>query len=112
MDGGPRRLQGTPKNPGLFPGGAGGVALGRRALAEGLVAMVTAPAAGGKKAAPVLVTLTDKGRQFVLDADSPAKLLGALREGLDARGAALAAEVQSAQARLDALGKQTEELRH
>ena len=78
LDGDTHILHGTEK-PGvkpLFTKPAGKI-LAQRAVAEGYVEpVVTTPAKKSKAAAlPAQVRLTDKGRQFILDADSPKKVL-------------------------------------
>jgi hypothetical protein len=106
IDGTPHRLQGSAKAPGLFPGGQTGAKLIHRARAEGLLQEVHSPepptSRKSKAKPPVYVTLTDRGRQLVLDQASPAKLLTGLRERLDTQGVALAAGIQDTQAQLSA----------
>jgi hypothetical protein len=107
LDGAPHRLQGSAKAPGLFPGGQTGAKLVHRARAEGLLEEVPAPelaARGtGKAKPPVYVRITDRGRQLVLDQDSPARLLAGLGESLGARGADLAAGLQDVRSQLAAV---------
>jgi len=101
LDGAPHRLQGT---TGLFPGGQTGFILIQLARTEGLLQEVPSPepsaAKKSKAKPPIYVTLTERGRQFVLDKDSPAKLLAGLGERLDAQGTALAAGLKDAQAQI------------
>jgi hypothetical protein len=114
MDGTPQRLQGAGKVPGLFPGGQAGTKLINRARAKGYLQEVPPPEPLPKsksKAKPaVYITLTDRGRQFVLEQDSPIKVLAGLRERLDAQGAALSAGVQDAQAQLAAFRDSVDQL--
>jgi hypothetical protein len=65
---------------GLFPGGAAGKALAERAKRESLIIEVpVSPPAGKKGAKPVMhARLTDRGRQLVLDQDSPKQVVEAL----------------------------------
>lgn len=112
LDGTPHRLQGSAKAPGLFPGGQAGAKLIHQARAEGLLQEVPSPeppVRGKSKAKPaVYVILTERGRQFVLDQDSPVKLLSGLRERLENQQAALAAEARDVQAQLSALREAVE----
>jgi hypothetical protein len=99
LDSNPHRLQGTPKNPGLFPGGKAGEKLAQRALEGGLVRQVPSPEPPPQKKGtkpPVYVSLTDRGHQLVLESDSPLKALTALRETLEVQGSQLAKAVQTA----------------
>ena len=113
LDGTPQRLQGSAKAPGLFPGGQAGAKLIHRARAEGFLQEVPSPepASGKSKSKPaVYVTITDRGRQLVLDQDSPAKVLTGLRERLDTQGASLAVGIQEAQAQLCAFRESVDQL--
>jgi hypothetical protein len=72
LDGLPRLLQGAAKADPIFKSGAAGTALVNKALQEGYVEVSeSAPPAGkrGKGTPPRFATLTEKGRQFVLDSD-------------------------------------------
>jgi hypothetical protein len=103
LDGASWRLQGTPSSPGLFPGGKAGAELARRALADGLLSQVPAPAGTGKGKVPApYACVTDKGRQFVLDSVSPRRILELLGESLKSQETRLAAEVHAAAEQLAA----------
>ncbi len=74
LDGGPHVLHGTEK-AGVKPlfSKPPGKALAQRALAEGYVEPVASATSKKPKAGalPAQVRLTEKGRQFILDTDSP-----------------------------------------
>jgi hypothetical protein len=114
IDGTPQRLQGSGKTPGLFPGGQAGAKLIHRARAEGLLQEVPSPEPPATKKSkakpPVYVAITERGRQLVLDQDSPSKLLAGLRERLDSQGAALAAGMSEVQAQLSAIRETVDQL--
>lgn len=104
LDGSPKRLQGAKPNPGLFPGGKAGEQLGKTAIAEGLLQPVPSPESVGKVSArtkpAIFVVITDKGRNRVLESDSPAKVLDSLRDCLVAQGNTFATGVQNAVAEI------------
>lgn len=108
IDGGAHKLQGTPSSPGLFPNTAPGPALAEKALDSEFLREVPAPAppkatrTKSTSTANRYVSITDKGRQFVQEQDSPAKLVGALRDSLQQQGAVLATEVETARAEVRA----------
>jgi hypothetical protein len=113
VDGAPHRLQGAGKNAGLFPSGKAGEKVIERARAGGFLKEVPSPEppAGKSKAKPpVYVVLTDRGRQFLLDQESPLRLLGGLREQLEAQGTALAEGVRDAQTQLSSCRESVHQL--
>jgi hypothetical protein len=83
---GPQPLFAPRGGAGLFPGGAKGKALFERAVAEGLIEEVRetlAPPGKAKKGKEVLKgRLTDRGRQRLLEVDSPRQALEALAPAL------------------------------
>jgi hypothetical protein len=114
IDGAPHRLQGSAKEPGLFPGGQTGAKLIHRARTEGLVQEVSSPeppTSGKSRAKPAeYVTLTERGRQLVLEQDRPAKLLAGLREQLDTQDTAIAAGIQEARTQLSTFRESVDQL--
>jgi len=80
LAGTPMPLQGSPKVPGIFPGGATGKKLADQAIAKGYVAEVPGPPATGKKKSkpPRWGQITPAGREFIVEQDSPREVLGAL----------------------------------
>lgn len=114
LDGNPHQLQGTPRNPGLFPGGKAGAALAQEALAEGLLREVPtpdAPAKGKRRSKPsVYVSITDRGRQAVHDGGSPVQILSALRLTLQNQETLLTANLDANQTQLSALRDTIEQL--
>lgn len=65
-------LYATAKNPGLFAGKSKKIA--EQALQDGLIELVLDGSSGKRAAAPA-ARLTEKGRRFVLEEDSPKKIL-------------------------------------
>jgi hypothetical protein len=104
--GGPQPLAGK---DGLFPSGAKGKELARAAVEEGYLTsrteMVPPPAGKkGKAKEIVLGELTPKGRQHVLEIDSPKKVLEALLpavQALSSRPAAAPASAEGLRPELD-----------
>jgi hypothetical protein len=84
---GPAPLFGSGKTDGLFPAGAKGKALAERAVAAGFVEEVRDAHHGGngRKKGKEIVRgrLTEKGRQHLLEAESPRRLLEGLAPALD-----------------------------
>jgi hypothetical protein len=99
-------LHGTKAAPGLFPATALGKQAAQRCCAEGYLAAVDpGPAPAGRAAAPRL-TLTDKGRAYLLGQVSPRQVLEDFVRVLEAREAQAAGLLDAArqmQAHLEAL---------
>jgi hypothetical protein len=116
LDGSPRRLQGTGQIRGLFSAGKTGSPVAKRALDEGLLKQVPpteqSPSRSSRAKPPVFVVITDKGRQLVLDSDSPITVLKALGDSLVPQGVSLANGVQAALAEVVSLRESVEQLRH
>jgi hypothetical protein len=78
MDGQPRLLQGTSAKRALFPAGSKGAGAATRALAEGYLAEYEPPSGVKIAATGRYVRLTDRGKQFLREEESPKQLLETL----------------------------------
>lgn len=78
LDGQPRLLQGKEEKGALFPGGKPGAGAVKEALDNGYLIVTDAPAGVKATKAQKYARLTDKGRQFLIDFDTPKRSLEAL----------------------------------
>lgn len=102
---------------GMFPGGAAGDGLYKRALDEGLVETTHTPAAVGRRQPQPTVQLTERGRHYVLDVDSPRGVLEMLTphlrtiaESLQSSGEATKASAEAPSAVQKALDQATKKM--
>src|SRR5262245_55412079 len=78
FDGEPRLLQGTADKKALYPGGAKGAGLAKRALDEGYLERSDPPAGTKATKTQTYVRLSAKGRQFIEEQDDPKSVLEGL----------------------------------
>jgi hypothetical protein len=105
---GPMPLYASAKNPGLFAGKSKKTA--EQALSEGFIELAASPdsSSGKRGAAAPNARLTDKGRRYVLEADSPKRILEELVRAVKEQGARPA---ESASNPAAALGREIAKLR-